>query len=192
MCSKTNALGVKTLIIIANPSKESFSHAMADAYSKKCEEFEILDLYDVNQTYLNYSSMKELYSGNILEAEKRDSIQEKITNADEMVFFFPVWWGWVPAILKNFFDTNFSVSFAFNYKNWKSEGLLKWKTAKVFTTCDAPKMIYSFPFFAWINLKKFLNKTTFDFCGIKLTEFKMVDKLHSLSEEKRKEILKKI
>jgi putative NADPH-quinone reductase len=52
---------MKTLIIIANPSKKSFSHAMADAYSKKCEIFEILDLYDFNQSYFKYESMDELH-----------------------------------------------------------------------------------------------------------------------------------
>jgi hypothetical protein len=53
-------------------------------------------------------------------------------------------------------------------------------------------MIYKFPFFVWINLKKFLNKSVFDFCGIKLTEFKLVDKLHKLSENERKEVLENI
>jgi putative NADPH-quinone reductase len=52
---------MKTLIIIANPSKTSFSHAMADAYSKKLEDFEILDLYDFNQSFFKYESMEELH-----------------------------------------------------------------------------------------------------------------------------------
>jgi putative NADPH-quinone reductase len=48
---------MKTLIIIANPSKTSFSHAMAKSYSEKCENYEILDLYDFDQGYLTYESM---------------------------------------------------------------------------------------------------------------------------------------
>jgi len=184
---------MKTLIIIANPSKWSFTHAMADTYSKKCEEFEILDLYELNQCYLKYESMDELKKWNVEEYEKVKQVQEKITACTEMAFFFPVWWGWTPAILKNFFDSNFSAGFAMKYwKGWKLTKLLTDKTAKVFCTCDAPGMIYKFPFFAWINLKKFLNKTTFDYCGIKLTEFKLIDKLHRLSPEERKEVLENI
>jgi len=183
---------MKKLLIVANPSKESFSHAMAESYAKKNENCEIIDLYELNQGFLNYKTMWDLHKWNIVEADKRTEIQKKITECSEMVFFFPVWWGWVPAILKNFFDINFSAGFAFNYIKWKSEGLLKWKIAKVFATCDAPKMIYSFPFFVWINLKKFLNKTTFDFCGIKLVEFKLFDKFHRMSDNERNNILENI
>jgi len=107
----------KTLIIIANPSKKSFSHVMADVYFKKCEEFEILDLYDFNQSYFKYDSMEELYKWNCEESEKIKEIQAKITACDEMAFFFPVWWWGVPAILKNFFDANFQVDLLLNMVN---------------------------------------------------------------------------
>jgi putative NADPH-quinone reductase len=33
------------------------------------------------------------------------ALQAKITDADELVFIFPIWWVNIPAILKNFFDT---------------------------------------------------------------------------------------
>ena len=184
---------MKTLIIIANPSKKSFSHAMAEKYSKKCEEFEILDLYDFNQNFFKYESMEELKKWNVEGVERIKEIQNKITSCDEIAFFFPVWWWGVPAILKNFFDSNFSSWFAFEYwKWWKVTKLLTWKTAKIFTTCDAPWFIYKFPFFVWINLKKFLNKTTFDFCWIKLTEFKMLSNFHNKNDEEKKEFLKNI
>ena len=185
---------MKTLIIIANPSKTSFSHAMAEAYSKKCEEFEILDLYDFNQNYFSYKSTKDYYiDWNPDGISKIKEIQEKISSCDEMAFFFPVWWAGAPAILQNFFDSNFSSWFAFKYhKGWKIEKLLTWKTAKIYCTCDAPWFIYSIPFISWINLKWLFKKSIFWFCGIKLTEFKLFGKFHKLSEDKRKEILKNI
>ena len=184
---------MKTLIIIANPSKTSFSHIMAKKYSKKCENFEILDLYDFKQNFLKYESKEELYKWNSEESEKIKETQEKIINSDEMVFFFPVWWWGVPAILKNFFDANFSSWFAFEYdKLWNTTKLLTNKTAKVFCTCDAPWFIYNFSFFMWINLKKFLNKAIFDFCWIKLTEFKMLSKFHIKSEEEKNIFLKNL
>ena len=184
---------MKTLIIIANPSKKSFSHAMANAYSKKNKNCEILDLYDFNQNYFKYESMEELHKWKCEELDKIKEIQEKITNCDEMVFFFPVRWWWAPAILKNFFDANFASWFAFKYwKDWKVEKLLTSKTAKVFTTCDAPWFVYKIPFLAGISLKRFFDKAIFDFCGIKLTEFKLFSKFHKMPEKEKKEILDNI
>ena len=184
---------MKTLIIIANPSKTSFSHAMADAYSKKCEDFEILDLYDFNQSFLKYESTQELKKWNIDEYEKIKEVQEKISASDEMAFFFPIWWSGYPAILKNFFDANFGTGFAFNFgKGWKVEKLLTWKTAKVYCTCDAPSFIYSIPFIMGILLKTHFKSAILGFCGVKTTECKIIGKLHSLSDAKKKEILENI
>jgi NAD(P)H dehydrogenase (quinone) len=70
--------------------------------------------------------------------KNRKHFQEKITQADELVFIFPVWWGGVPGILKNFFDTNLESGFAFKYGKNGLEKLLVGKTVKVFCTCDAP------------------------------------------------------
>jgi putative NADPH-quinone reductase len=137
--------------------------------------------------------MEELHKWNVEESEKIKEIQEKITNCSEMAFFFPVWWRCAPAILKNFFDANFASWFAFKYgKWWKVTKLLTGKTAKVFATCDAPWFIYSIPFITGINLKAFFKKSIFWFCGIKLTEFKLISKFHKLSENERKEILDNI
>jgi multimeric flavodoxin WrbA len=34
-------------------------------------------------------------------------MHDKILNADEIVLIAPIWWGQVPAIMKNFIDRNF-------------------------------------------------------------------------------------
>jgi NAD(P)H dehydrogenase (quinone) len=122
----------------------------------------------------------------------KDLIQKKMSEVDEYVFVFPVWWGWVPAILKNFFDTNLSSWFAFKF--WKNgvQKLLNDKTAKVFCTCDAPGFIYKFPFFIWVNLKKFLSRAILGFCWIKLKSFNIYSSLRSKTEEQKKKILENI
>jgi len=50
------------------------------------------------------------------EDKVKDKLQKKMSKADEYIFIFPVWWGGMPAILKNFFDTNLSSGFAFEYE----------------------------------------------------------------------------
>jgi NAD(P)H dehydrogenase (quinone) len=39
--------------------------------------------------------------------KKTLGMHEKISNADEIVLVAPIWWGQIPAIMKNFIDTNF-------------------------------------------------------------------------------------
>ncbi len=184
---------MKTLIIIANPSKTSFSHAMAHAYSEKCEDFEILDLYEVNQWYLTYESTDAFKKWEVKGSKIIKEMQEKITTADELAFFFPIWWSDYPAILKNFFDSNFSAWFAFNFlKWWKVEKLLTGKTAKIFCTCGAPSFIYSIPFIMWIKLKSYFKKAILGFCWITLTDYVLIGSIEKKTEPERKELLKNI
>jgi len=45
----------------------------------------------------------------------RKIIQKKIKNSQEIILIFPIWWGGMPAIMKNFFDTNLTSGFSFKY-----------------------------------------------------------------------------
>jgi len=54
------------------------------------------------QPYLEFQNMKVLNKD-----PNREKFQKEIKKADEIVFIFPIWWGNMPAILKNFIDTNF-------------------------------------------------------------------------------------
>lgn len=116
--------------------------------------------------------------------------QEKITNADEIVFVFPYWWGSMPAILKNFFDWNFSKGFAFEYVNSRPQGLLKNKIVKVFTTTGAPYFFYMLTG-ANRRLKNMFKKQIIEFCGMKLQEFNIFGGIDTNKENTNK-ILKKI
>lgn len=189
---------MKTLLIIANPSKTSFSHALADAYKngseKRWDSVSILDLYDVNQDILYYESTNELKKWNCNGGEKMQEIQNILSEHDEYVFFFPIWWGGMPAILKNFFDVNFSAGFAFNFIAGKSmpEKLLTDKTAKIYCHCDAPAFIYKIPFFVGLNLRKYISKAILAFCGIKTTGWMTIGGLRGKTQEQKKAILEKL
>jgi len=156
------------LIVVAHPKKESFSFAMADTYKNNREakgnNVEILDLYrDANQQpFFNYEDANALDC-----TDSMKYYQEKITDADEIVFVFPYWWGSFPAIMKNFFDWNLSKGFAFEYVNSRPKGLLNGKTVKVFTTTGAPKFIYALTG-ANRRLKGMIKDQIVDFCGMKL------------------------
>jgi len=179
------------LIIVANPKTDSFSFAMANQYKKISEEkndvVEIIDLYkDKNQQpFFTYENANELVI-----TQEMKYYQEKISNANEIVFVFPYWWGSTPAILKNFFDWNLSKGFAFEYINSRPKGLLQNKTVKVFTTTGAPYFIYMF---TGVNrrLKNMFKEQIIEFCGMKLDEFNIFGGVDT-SSKKTIEILKQI
>ena len=179
------------LIIVANPKTDSFSFAMANQYKKISEEkndvVEIIDLYkDENQQpFFTYENANELVI-----TQEMKYYQEKISNANEIVFVFPYWWGSTPAILKNFFDWNLSKGFAFEYINSRPKGLLQNKTVKVFTTTGAPYFIYMLTG-ANRRLKNMFKEQIIEFCGMKLDEFNIFGGV-DMSSKKSIEILKKI
>ena len=110
---------MKKLLIIANPAEKSFTKSMLASYIQKLEKekitYEVLDLYEQRQDFLCYNSKDDFKNPDFFQQNKMKDFQEKIISADEMVFFFPVWWGTMPAILKNFFDVNLQAGFAYKY-----------------------------------------------------------------------------
>jgi len=185
---------MKSLIFLAHPAKESFNKEIAKVYKeaaeKRWDKAEIINLYDkkYSQNFLKFDKIYE-----IPEDEVKNKLQNKMSKADEYIFIFPIWWGWVPAILKNFFDTNLSSWFAFEFEKWwKVKKLLNWKTAKIFCTCDAPWFIYKIPFILWISIKAYLSKAILWFCWIKVNWFNLYSQLRKMTNEERKKILKNI
>jgi NAD(P)H dehydrogenase (quinone) len=176
---------MKTLIILAHPSKFGFARRIAQEYAKGVE-VDFLDLYlDENrQEFLNFEDIKKMPLDPTV-----TRMQEKITSADELVFAFPIWWFAEPAILKNFLDKNMTARFAYHYVNEKPVGLLGGKTARVFITSDGPKIIH------WLILnpiKIIWWLARLRFCGIKLKSFMLFDNMRKRSEENKVEQLKKV
>ncbi len=160
---------MKSLIITAHPEKWWTTHLIAQTYAEQQEknwnQVEIIDLYntDLNLDFFSFTNKNN---------EKNISIrQSKILEADELVFAFPVRWWESPAIFKNWFENILSAWFAFEYQNNRPVWLLN-KKAKMFLTCDWPKIFFSiFP----ISIKYFWKYMRLEFCGIKLTDFVLFD-----------------
>ena len=160
----------KILLIVAHPKEDSFSFAMAKKYKETKEELgdsvELLDLYREShqQGFFTYED------ANNLKSAEMTYYQEKIQDADELVFVFPYWWGSYPAILHNFIDWNFSKGFAFEYVNSRPKGLLTDKSVTVFTTTGAPTFVYTLTG-ANRRLKNTFKSQVVNFCGMKLSSF---------------------
>ncbi len=211
---------MKTLIITAHPSPEGFTHKIAKQYAgtKKTQdvEAEIINLYDEEwkMDFLTFPEISEKNPENSDEEGEEDDLsnpaetsenevrervensviqklQDKISESDELVFVFPLWWGEAPAILKNMIDGVFASGFAFEFEKGKTmpKQLLKGKTARVFVTCDAPKIYYWFKGYPFkITWKDFI----LGFCGIKLQSFEVFDKMRVKDASGRKKLIEKV
>lgn len=181
---------MKTLIITAHPSKFGFTQRIAEQYAKGATErgsqVEILDLYasENKQNFLMFEDIKQMPIDPTVE-----KMQEKITENDELVFVFPIWWYGEPAIMKNFLDKNFSARFAYHYVDGKPVGLLTGKTARVFVTADGPKI---FHLLLGMPIRNVWWLARLRFCAVKMKSFTYFDKMREKDEENRKKMLERV
>lgn len=127
------------LIIQGHPDDQSFTHSNAlhtyetlrhDGMSVQIIDLAIAD-FDPVLRYGYRIHMKE--QGFI------NQVQQKILWADHICFFFPVWWGAEPSILKGMIDRALMPSFAYERKGpLRVTGFLKGKKASLFMTADDP------------------------------------------------------
>jgi putative NADPH-quinone reductase len=93
--------------------------------------------------------------------------QEAIRWAEHLVFFYPVWWGTMPALLKGFIDRVFLPGFAFKYRSGSAlwDRLLTGRTGELIVTMDSPPWYYR-----WLAGQpghRMMKKTVLEFCGVR-------------------------
>jgi len=156
------------LIVTAHPTSKNLTQVMAKIYQEAKEQagdnVEVIDLYqDKPLEFLSFETHEDLSQKD----ETREYYQAKITQADEIVFIYPFWWGSMPAILKNWIDQVFMSGFAFKYdESGRPKGLLNGKRAKVISTSGAPTFWYCLNGIRRAN-KKIWKQTIIEFCGMK-------------------------
>jgi len=179
---------MKTLIIYAHPNTPGHCSYILEQVKAKLDtkEYEILDLYKIKYDPVLHEN--ELYTAGGEDISKQDlEIQNKIKRSNHLIFIYPVWWGSMPAILKGFFDKVFKNGFAFKFKDKKGVGLLKDKTATIFITSGASKLVYLL--FLGNIPKKIIKRLILGFCGIK-SKFYHIGNCTIINEKKKQEIKK--
>lgn len=180
----------KTLLIVAHPSPHGFSHrlakACAEALTARGREAEILDLYapENRQEFLSFESVREIPADPSV-----GRMQQKISESSELIFIFPVWWYGEPAILKNFWDRNFTSGFAYRYEgSIFPKGLLKGKSVRIFATMDGPGFYHKL---LWAPIRMTWWIPRIKFCGMRLGSFTLFDKMRKRDEKYRQGMLTK-
>jgi putative NADPH-quinone reductase len=134
----------RALAVVANPSAESFSHAMAKAATEelRARDYELAwhDLYveRFNPVQPTGEAGNRTSSDDLVETHCRH-----LAEADLILIFHPNWWGQPPAILKGWIDRVFRPGVAYDYPNGVGAeglpvGLLGAKAALVFNTSNTP------------------------------------------------------
>lgn len=160
---------MKSLLIIAHPNKKSFSHILAEDYKKIklqwVNDVHTIDLYEAERKQ-DYLQLNE--TNRYLDDPLRTKHQEQISRADEIVFFFPLWWFNCPAILQNRFDVNYTSGFAFRYESNSviPEKLLSWKKARIIVTAWWPWWLYKTLGWLIITLPWYMGRI--DYVGMRL------------------------
>ncbi len=187
------------LVIIGHPSTKSLSHKLAAEYVQAARQaghtVQVVDTYNLKPdlplvTYQDFSEWDQ-------DNKAREEHQKLIASADKLVFFHPVWWGSLPAALKNYIDQTLKGDFAFTYQsrwwlpdilNIKPKGLLKDKRAHVFITYDSYSLVYAFLLFPFINVWALF---VFFYCGIWRMRFTLHQRVRWASDTKREKWLKR-
>jgi len=113
---------MNVLIIYCHPSKESYTYQilkqLKETLKNESIKFEVSDLYemDFQAEMTEQEYMREgLLNLDIPISPDVQKEQEKIENADCIIFLYPVWWSDCPAKLKGWFDRVYSVGYAYGY-----------------------------------------------------------------------------
>ena len=128
---------MKHLLVYAHPNKESFSHAILErcleTLSRLGAQVEVRDLYAMgfNPVYglddMGPVNKDHLPNDVILE-------QSYIKECDKITIISPIWWGYLPAILKGYFDRVFTEGFAYHQVDNQTIGLLSDKKIGMINT----------------------------------------------------------
>ena len=161
---------MNALIVIANPGRTSFSHAMAEVASSTLGSvgFRIArhDLYEeqFNPVQPTGEAGNVMSDDPVVEAHCRDLIQ-----ADLIFIFHPNWWSQPPAILKGWVDRVFRLGTAYGYPEGVGfdgvpVGLLKARRALIFNTSntapDREHNVFGDP------LENLWKTSIFSLCGV--------------------------
>ncbi len=181
-----------TLLILGHPNKNSLNGKLLEFYEELAKSKE-RNIRKILLGDLNFNPILNKGYNEIQELEPDlKKAQVDILWADHLVFFFPVWWYNLPALLKGFIDRVFLPGFAFKYQENSAipERLLNGKTASIICTSGTPRIFY---YFLGKNNGHKVLKNILKFCGIK-TKNKVIigSVLKNLPAEKLQDYKKKI
>jgi NAD(P)H dehydrogenase (quinone) len=172
----------KVLVILASPNydqdrRSETINSLCKIFVESCQARNVMvDLVDLyKETDFNPIFLPENKDTKSLE------YQIRLKKADTVVFFYPVWWGTVPAILKGFLDKVLLPGFAFETEKSATKGLLEKKKLMVFCTTEKPVWEHNL-LYGNIN-KIFWKRVICNTCDMTLTKFMEFGSIRNVNSE---------
>lgn len=155
------------VIIQGHPdnTESHLCHALAQAYREGAEaEGHAVDTIDVAELDFPLLRSKKLWEGEPPESLVKSV--DLIVKADHLVFFYPLWLGTMPALLKAFMEQVFrpGVALGESAENEWPKQLLDGKSCRVVVTMGMPGYFYRWYYRA--HSLKSLERNILKFCGI--------------------------
>lgn len=150
-----------------DPRGDRFGHALAAAYAEAARaaghHINVLDIARLDFPLLR--TKEDFEDGPVPDAIF--AAQQTIGRADHLVFFYPLWLGDMPALLKGFLEQAFRPGFAVGRadRGNRSGGLLKGKSARIVVTMGMPAFIYRWFFGAHSLIS--LRRNILQFSGVR-------------------------
>jgi putative NADPH-quinone reductase len=174
-----------------DPSKERFGRALQAAYEEGARngghEVRVIDVATLDFPMLH---TKDDWERGAPPPAIREA-QATLRWADHIVFFYPLWAGSMPALLKGFIEQAFRPGFAMD----PAGGLLaarplRGRSARIVVTMGMPAFVYRW-FFRAHSLKS-LQRNILGFCGIAPIKVSLVGRVDEPDASARKHWLGKM
>jgi NAD(P)H dehydrogenase (quinone) len=163
---------MKHLLVICHPRRKSFTQAIAQSYAETLaslgHEVVVRDLY-----HLHFDPV--LGESELLDAERHvvpravRTEQRHLMEAGCVAFFYPLWWAFMPAMMKGYIDRVLSSGFAYDIKGDAMVPRLSGKKALIFTSSGAD-MAYLRKSKQWDSMRLLEEENILSLCGMDLLE----------------------
>lgn len=180
------------LVIAGHPNSSSFSSALAQAYAQAAEaRGAAVTRIDLAQLQFD-PILRQGYSVEQTLEPDLVAAAAAIQAADHVAWFFPMWWGGPPALVKGFIDRVFTPGYAFRYRgrNQLPQKLLAGRSARLVSSMDSPWAWYA------LVLRKMLHASfgmaTLSFVGFSPIRSTVFYELRFRSAAERERALDKV
>jgi len=160
------------LVIICHPKRRSFIQLLASTYVASLKSqghtVTVRDLYRARFDPV-------LGEGELVGAEKRrvpaaiQREQRHLADAGAIALFFPLWWAFMPAMMKGYIDRVLTPGFAYDIDVDGMVPLLSGKKALIFTSSGAD-MAYLRRSKQWQAMRQLEKNHILSLCGIELLD----------------------
>lgn len=163
---------MKHLVVICHPRRKSFTQTIGRRYAQALEalgnDVVIRDLYRLHfDPVLGESELVDAEKRRVPSVVRRE--QRQLAEAGAIAFFYPLWWAFMPAMMKGYIDRVLSAGFAYDIKNDEMVPRLSGKKALIFTS-SAADMAYLRRSKQWRSMRLLEEDNILSLCGIELIE----------------------